>query len=458
MSIRKYVQVGLGGRSAMFRRCIIEKHPHRARLAGLCDSNPGRLERAVKSVEAKGVVLRGYAADEFDRMIKEQKPDAVIVTTRDCFHDEYICRAMRLGCDVITEKPMTTDEKKCRKIIKTRRNTGRKCIVTFNYRYAPPRTQVKDLLMSGVIGDVTAVDFNWVLDTRHGADYFRRWHRNKQNSGGLLVHKSTHHFDLVNWWLSDVPVAVNASGARRFYTPATAERYGLANRSDRCLTCPEKGRCMFFLDLADGKAMKELYLDCERYDGYFRDRCVFNPENGVAFEPDVDIEDTLSVRVNYAKGAVLTYSLAAYSPWEGYFVTFTGTRGRIEHKVRETSYVNSDGSVPGELVADGTYVRVFPHRADPYMPELWTGQGGHGGADPVMLDYIFAPEIQPDDKYMRAADERSGAYSILCGVAGNKSIMTGRTVRIDSLVKDIGAPDYPPMPGQDSALPMPGQG
>ena len=59
--------------------------------------------------------------------------------------------------------------------------------------------------MSGVIGDVLSVDFHWMLDTHHGADYFRRWHRNKQNSGGLMVHKATHHFDLVNWWLSSVP-------------------------------------------------------------------------------------------------------------------------------------------------------------------------------------------------------------------------------------------------------------
>ena len=47
--------------------------------------------------------------------------------------------------------------------------------------------------------------FEWALDTVHGADYFRRWHREKKNSGGLLVHKSSHHFDLVNWWLGDVP-------------------------------------------------------------------------------------------------------------------------------------------------------------------------------------------------------------------------------------------------------------
>ena len=58
----------------------------------------------------------------------------------------------------------------------------------------PARTQIKDMLMSGAIGEIVAVDFSWHLDRVHGADYFRRWHRYKERSGGLLVHKSTHHF------------------------------------------------------------------------------------------------------------------------------------------------------------------------------------------------------------------------------------------------------------------------
>lgn len=72
--------------------------------------------------------------------------------------------------------------------------------MTFNYRYAPHNTKVAEIIRSGAIGQVTSVHFEWMLNTQHGADYFRRWHRDRRNSGGLLVHKSTHHFDLVNFW------------------------------------------------------------------------------------------------------------------------------------------------------------------------------------------------------------------------------------------------------------------
>ncbi len=98
----------------------------------------------------------------------------------------YACLAMEAGCDVMIEKPMAVDAEKCQKIIDTQKKTGQKCTVTFNCRYAPARTQVKELLMQGVIGDILSVDVQWLLDTTHGADYYRRWHKNKKNQADCL--------------------------------------------------------------------------------------------------------------------------------------------------------------------------------------------------------------------------------------------------------------------------------
>jgi predicted dehydrogenase len=127
----------------------------------------------------------------------------------------------------MTEKPMTTDVARLKR--HPRRAGARAAqsvTVTFNYRYTPARTQLKEILMAGTIGEITAVDFRWYLDRVHGADYFRRWHRYKDKSGGLLVHKSTHHFDLLNWWVAPRP-KVSATGKRAFYTPEMAVSLGL---------------------------------------------------------------------------------------------------------------------------------------------------------------------------------------------------------------------------------------
>jgi predicted dehydrogenase len=440
---KRYAIVGVGDRSRMFVTAITDDYRAYNELAAICDNNLGRMELVNDRLNAKSGPVPAYLDTEFDRMIAETKPDVVIVTTKDCFHDKYICRALELGCDVMTEKPMTTDEHKCQRILDTQQETGRHITVTFNYRYAPPRTQVKDLLMSGVIGQVVSVDFHWLLDTRHGADYFRRWHRHKHNSGGLMVHKATHHFDLVNWWLSTVPETVYATGQRNFYRPETAVRCGFTNRSERCLDCPEAEKCPFYLDLRAYSRLKSQYLENEQYDGYWRDQCVFSA--------DMDIEDTMSVIVNYRNGAMMSYSLHSFMPWEGYVVAFNGTRGRLEHTTQETIYISGDGSVPGELIPEGTKIKILPHFQPGYEAEIWQSEGGHGGADPLMLRDIF-DRNRPKDKHKRAADHRAGAWSVLTGIAANHSIAEGKPIRIDELIDGLADPDYPPMP--DPAEPI----
>ncbi len=439
MAKKKYAIVGVGGRSEMYKVALLKDYSENSQLVAACDTNQGRLDMTLAECSEAGIPAKSYPAGEFEKMIRETKPDTVIVTTVDCYHDDYICKAMEMGCDVITEKPMTTDAQKCQRIIDVCRKTGRNCRVTFNYRYSPARTQIKDLLMSGLIGDVLSVDFNWLLNTRHGADYFRRWHRNKENSGGLLVHKATHHFDLINWWLGTVPESVYAQGKRSFYLPSTADRYGLSNRGERCNGCTEFEACKFALDMSANENQRRLYLENEHYDGYFRDKCVFSK--------DIDIEDNMQVVVSYRNGATMSYSLNAFMPWEGLRIAINGSKGRIEHVCQETVYVSGDGTVPGEMVPEGTKTIVYPHFEPAYKIDVWKGEGGHGGGDPALLKDLFS-EHPPEDKYLRAADYRGGAWSILTGIAGNRSIEENRTVRTDELILGLDEPDYPC--GQDS--------
>ena len=413
-------------------------------LVGLCDTNPGRLELAGKVVAAAGAAPQRYLAADFDRLLAEQKPDAVIVTTPDATHDEYIVRALDAGCDAITEKPLTTTPEKAQRILDACKKSGRHVRVLFNYRYSPPRTQVKDLLMKGAIGDVLSVDFHWLLNTVHGADYFRRWHSQKKMSGGLMVHKATHHFDLVNWWLGTEPELVMAYGKREYYTPAMAKRMGLKSHHERCHGCPEKAACSFYLDLAADPALKSLYLDNELHDGYYRDRCVFRPE--------IDIEDNMSVIVRYQTGATLSYSLNASCAWEGYQIAFNGTKGRIEHEIVEQSFT-AGATLPPGAEKDVVHTRLIPLRGAPQEIEPWTGTGAHGGGDNVMLSEVFG--TADPDPYKRAADERSGLYSILIGAAANRCFSTGRAVTIADLVSGLSPPSKATMPSRATQIPMP---
>ena len=186
----RYAIVGLGARSAMYSAALLGDYREVAALVGYCDTNQTRMDYYNRFyAERLGAApVPTYTPADFERMLDEQRVDTVIVTTVDRTHHEYIIRAMQCGRDVITEKPMTIDAEKCQAILDAHRATGRRLTVTFNYRYAPRASTVKDVLQAGAIGEILSVHFEWLLDTRHGADYFRRWHRDKRNSSGMILH------------------------------------------------------------------------------------------------------------------------------------------------------------------------------------------------------------------------------------------------------------------------------
>lgn len=422
MNRKRYVIVGTGGRSGMYSEALLGPYRDRGELVAFCDSNQTRMNYWNRRL---GVHLPTYRATEFDRLVRDQRPDTVIVTSLDRTHHDYIIRALDLGCDVITEKPMTIDAAKCQAILDAVARTGRRLRVTFNYRYAPARSTVKELLQAGTIGGVTAVHFEWLLDTRHGADYFRRWHRDKANSGGLLVHKATHHFDLVNWWLATTPQTVFAFGSLRFYGRANAAARGVTAGYERGTDDPRAAGDPFALNLRDGAALQGLYLDAEHEDGYRRDQNVFGD--------GITTEDTMNVLVRYESGAQMSYTLSAYCPWEGYRVAFIGTKGRLELEDLEQSYISTASGVIGQSLSHSQKITVFPHWEKPYTVTPPPAVGGHGGGDDRLLADLFGEPAA--DPLGRAASHLDGARSILTGIAANQSIASGQPVRVADLVR-----------------------
>lgn len=435
MARKRYALVGTGGRAEMYVEALTRTFADTNELVALCDLSPTRMAYYNRQIaEATGAPVPAYVASDFDRMVAERRPDVVIVTSMDSTHHQYIVRAMQLGCDAITEKPMTIDAEKARAIFDAIEATGRKLRVTFNYRYAPLTTKVRELLMQGVVGRPLHVNFQWVLDTFHGADYFRRWHREKDKSGGLLVHKATHHFDAINWWIQSYPADVFAMGDLLFYGRANAAQRGESYDYARYTGADAAQRDPFSLVLDQDDEYRGLYLAAEPESGYLRDRNVFGD--------NITIEDAMSITARYRNQVVLTYSLVAFSPWEGYRVAITGDKGRLE--LDDIDQVGREFTPDGEqrftraagIEAEfgGTDLRVYPMFGRPYRVEIPTGEGDHGGGDKLMLADLFAPEAPPDP-FRRAATHIDGAASILMGIAANQSIATGLPVHVDDLLR-----------------------
>ncbi|MEV6150593.1 Gfo/Idh/MocA family oxidoreductase [Nonomuraea sp. NPDC052129] len=413
----RYAFVGLGHRVRMYIDALLGDWRDTGTIVGLCDTNRTRMDYYAERI---GDEVPRFHPDEFGKLL--ELADAVVVTTVDVTHARYVVAALDAGLDVIVEKPLTVDAEGCEAIAAAAERNPGKLVVTFNYRYSPRNSAVKKLISEGAIGDVTSVHFDWALDTIHGADYFRRWHRERANSGGLLVHKSTHHFDLVNWWLAAAPELVFAQTDLRFYGQALPR----GPRPARGQGAPGLGTDPFILDISADQHLKRLYLDAEHEDGYIRDQDVFGP--------GVTIDDNMSVLVRYANRAMLTYSLTAHAPYEGYRVVFNGTEGRIELEVCERSWTPPhaaiDPSAATKQHAAGAWEKLTLHRHWQEREEIVIeqGEGGHGGGDRLLLDDVFRGPSE--DPLGRPAGYRDGIRSVLVGAAATRSATTGRAVRL----------------------------
>jgi len=333
-----------------------------------------------------------------------------------------------MGCDVLTEKPLTTDEHKCQQIIDAENRSNRKLIVGFNYRWAPYASKVKELLSQNAIGKLTSVDFHWYLNTYHGASYFRRWHGQRESSGSLLVHKATHHFDLLNWWIDSDPAEVFAYG--------DLDHYGSNStfRGNSCRDCKHTTDCKFYWDITKEEEMMRLYVDHEKHDGYIRDNCLFRDE--------INIYDKMSAQVKYKNNVALTYSLTTYSPMEGWRVALNGLDGRIEawldipyHKnvsVNQAELHSTEMDQTSSEEMDYAPIVVHNLWKDFETVQVGTSRAGHGGGDELLQEKIFRnPDME--DPLKRAAGLRDGAMSALIGIAARKSIESGRPIKISEL-------------------------
>ncbi len=410
--MKKYAFAGASARAwTMYMQPMKDEFPNDCELTGVYDINPGRCQYV-----ADKVGIQAY--DDFEKMIIETKPDAVIVTTVDAYHSDYIIKSLEMGCDVITEKPMTIDAQRCNAILEAEKRTKHKVHVTFNYRYAPFMTKIKELIVEGKIGDVFSVHFEWMLDRNmalsgHGTSYFRRWNGHMEKSGGLLVHKATHHFDLINWWIGQQPETVAAFGKRNLYSPEGSQKYFDGVGGKNCRDCKDAEKCPFFMKITGRDA--EMFLPFEKYDGYKKDACVFSE--------DIDIYDTMAVNVQYKQGAMLTYSLNATCPYEGWRVVINGSKGRLEAFEPESGILSK---------TEQDEIHIFDLNNNITKYYVTRDRSDHGGGDKRLRRNIFLENV-PDPLHHHAGTF-DGANSIIIGAASNLSIRDGKTVRIDDIL------------------------
>ena len=397
-------------------------------LAAVVDPDRERAAEFVARLLPEGAgPVAVYSPDEFDRMVDETAVDRVIVASPDDSHEAYILAALERGLDVVTEKPMVTTAAGAARVLSAEERSAGSVLVTHNLRYTARHRQIKQLLLDGAIGRVVHVSLDYFVDVRHGASYFLRWNRERARSGGLSVHKSTHHLDLVSWWLGAEPRQVHALGGRSFYGPDSPHR----PRTEAGLWA--EGAELRALDpyfqaqqgagvlTADAEAARRGLYDLPYHHEYPAGR------DDYLYDPEIDIEDHYAALIAYDGGTSLSYSINFSAPWEGYRLIITGTHGQLE--------TQTGRSPQGETFPGTDRLVLRPLFAEPQVLSIEQVLGGHEGADPLLRHDIFIGPTEESTRLDLVATSRAGAVAVAAGEAIWRSIAQGAPVDVQELLR-----------------------
>ena len=400
----------------------------RAEVVAVVDIDRARIRAWLERI---GRDIPHYFPEDFARMAAETRPEVIIVAGPDYTHAEHIVAGLDAGCDVIVEKPMVISAAQIRAVQAAEGRSGHSVKVAFNYRYTPTHRKLKRMILEGALGRITNVEFTYNLDTAHGSSYFHRWNRERAKSGGLNIHKCCHHFDLVNWWLGDVPETVFAFGALNYYGKEGALRP--RDAQGRPLDpVAEKKSCPIFQSIHAARNTAEANAVALGWNlhnlPYDRQ---YPPEaRRYIYDDAIDIEDTYSAVVRYRGGASLSYSCNFCTPWEGYILGINGTKGRAE----VVHHSNPDPSGKTAPVAEDGLITFFPLFGGKEEIRLPAVPGGHGGADFAIQRDLYEGVSQESRDLGLVAGSADGALSVAMGEAVWKSIAGGCPVRIADLL------------------------
>lgn len=346
------------------------KYPDQLDIVGVAEPIAIRNERYAQKHNIKTENRFNTWEDVFKR---PKFADAIIITTPDNLHYGPCMKALEMGYDVLLEKPISPSEKECRDILALAKQTGRIVAVCHVLRYAPYFVKLKEIIHSGVLGEVVSIQHLEPIEHQHMSHSYVRgnWHNSKQTTPIILA-KSCHDLDILRWMVNKPCTNIQAFGSLQWFTAKNAPEGSTARCTDGCAVeskCPysaleiyyRKRQRNYVFDLPDDKEKQAAYV-LEQLKTTNYGRCVYKMDN--------DQPDHYTTNILFEGGLTAAFSMEAFTSYEG----------------RRTRVMGSLGDAVGDM---SSFV----------MTDFLTGKktewkqdtDGHGGGDwRLVTDWINA--------------------------------------------------------------------
>jgi len=211
--------IGVGNR-AQAHISYLKALPKRYRVTAMCDLVKEKAESSAALLGTSDIKI----FTDYKNLIRAQLCDAVLIATPNYTHKQIAIDALRGGLHVMCEKPMATTLADAQAMVETVDKSDRIFMIAQQMRYAAVYRKARELLNSGAIGElkyVWAEEFrgDWARLYDDPEENVRKnWRYRKKLSGGSLVEKCCHDFDILGWLIDKKPLRVTATGGLSVYT------------------------------------------------------------------------------------------------------------------------------------------------------------------------------------------------------------------------------------------------
>lgn len=353
------VTLGAGNRGNVYGGYALQ-YADQLDIIGVAEPIALRNERYAKKHNIKEENRFNTWEDVFKR---PKFADAIIITTPDNLHYGPCMKALEMGYDVLLEKPISPSEKECRDILNLAKKTGRIVAVCHVLRYAPYFVKLKEIMNSGVLGDIVSIQHMEPIEHIHMSHSYVRgnWHNSKQTTPIILA-KSCHDLDILRWMVGKPCTHIQAFGDLHWFTEKNAPAGSTPRCSDGCAVeakCPysaleiyyRKRERNYVFDLPEDTSKQADYV-LQQLKTTNYGRCVYRMDN--------DQPDHYTTNILFEGGLTAAFSMEAFTSYEG----------------RRTRVMGSLGDVVGDMSSF-----VITDFLTGQKTEWKQSTDGHGGGD-----------------------------------------------------------------------------
>ncbi len=344
--------------------------------------------------------------------------DALILATMDKQHFDHTMAALDCGYDILLEKPISPDPKECMLISEKAKKLGRKIIVCHVLRYTRFFSKLKEIIDSGELGRVVAIQHNENVGNFHIAHSFVRgnWRRSDETSP-IIMQKSCHDMDILTWLVGSEAKKISSFGSLSHFKPECAPE----GAAKRCLDCKVEN-CQYnavkaYMPVRGG--WPAVLLGSDQSEEGIMKALETSPYGRCVYHCDNDVCDNQVTIIEFKNGVNVSFTLSGFTNRMCRTIKIMCEYGEIraadETETIEITRFNSNS-------VDETEKKVI---------RVEKVEGFHGGGDSLLME-DFISYMESNGEESKTAIERS-IESHIMAYAAEQARVTGTVIDIDEL-------------------------